>query len=206
MGNFDPRVLAYACFLAFIYALLALGATAYRQVIDDFAAKDVKLGEDLGVSYDPLMIGILGGILGLTGAFTWIALAWNEARIELYVVPLCLLINFMQFYYRMHQQRLQIKTLGLVGRNIFEEGWRLVRYDQIHLVEVQEDPVWDTVVMYYTESAEATGKEVREFRRRLTRAMCKELVEALKARTEATIFINNDARSAPPPASPDATL
>lgn len=189
MGNFDPRVLAYACFLAFIYALLALGATAYRQILDDFAAKEVKLGEDLDTSYDPFMILILSGILFLTALFIWIALAWNEARIELYVVPLCLLINFLQFYYRMYQQRLQIKTLGLVGRTIFEEGWSLVRYEQIHLVEVEEDPIWDTVVMYYTDKTNATGKDVLEFRRRLTHAARKTLVEALKTRTDAKIFI-----------------
>lgn len=189
MGNFDPRVLAYACFLAFIYALLALGATAYRQILDDFAAKEVKLGEDLDTSYDPFMILILSGILFLTALFIWIALAWNEARIELYVVPLCLLINFLQFYYRMYQQRLQIKTLGLVGRTIFEEGWSLVRYEQIHLVEVEEDPIWDTVVMYYTDKTNATGKDVLEFRRRLTHAARKTLVEALKTRTDAKIFV-----------------
>ncbi|MFY7999247.1 MAG: hypothetical protein ACOVSW_11685 [Candidatus Kapaibacteriota bacterium] len=198
MGNFDPRVLAYACFLAFIYALLALGASAYRQVLDDFAAKDVKLGEDLDISYDPLMMVILGGISLLTVLFTWIALAWSEPRIELYVVPLCLLINFMQFYYRMYQQRLQIKTLGVVGRTIFEEGWRLVRYDHIHLVEVEHDPIWDTVVMYYTLEANATGKDVVEFRRRLTHPMCKELVEALRTRTDAKIFVKESTKKIRP--------
>jgi hypothetical protein len=190
MSNFDPRIFAHACFLAFIYALLALGASAYRQVLDDFAAKEVKLGEDLGISYDPLMMLILGGIILLVSVFTWTALAWSEPRIELYVVPLCLLINFMQFYYRMYQQRLQIKTLGLVGRTIFEEGWRLVRYEQIHLVEVEPDPIWDTVVMYYTDKADATGKEVKEFRRRTTHRTTKELLEALETRTEAKIFRN----------------
>ncbi len=198
MGNFDPRVLAYACFLAFIYALLALGASAYRQVLDDFAAKDVKLGEDLDISYDPLMMVMLGGIAVLTVLFTWIALAWSEPRIELYVVPLCLLINFMQFYYRMYQQRLQIKTLGVVGRTIFEEGWRLVRYDHIHLVEVEHDPVWDTVVIYYTLEANATGKDVVEFRRRLTHPMCKELVEALRTRTDAKIFVKESTKKIRP--------
>jgi hypothetical protein len=198
MGNFDPRVLAYACFLAFIYALLALGASAYRQILDDVAAKDVKLGEDLDISYDPLMMVMLGGIALLTVLFTWIALAWNEPRIELYVVPLCLLINFMQFYYRMYQQRLQIKTLGVVGRTIFEEGWRLVRYDHIHLVEVEHDPIWDTVVMYYTPGANATGKDVLEFRRRLTHPMCKELVEALRTRTDAKIFVKESVKKIRP--------
>lgn len=188
MGNFDPRVLSHACFLAFIYALLALGATAYRQILDDFASKELKLGEDLDISYDPFMMVILSGILALTALFTWIALAWSEPRIELYVVPLCLLINFLQFYYRMYQQRLQIKTLGLVGRTIFEEGWSIVRYDHIHLVEVEQDPLWDTVVMYYTEKVEATGKDAKEFRRRMTHRMRKELVEALTSRTNAKIF------------------
>ncbi len=188
MGNFDPRVLSHACFLAFIYALLALGASAYRQILDDFAAKNVKMGEDLDISYDPFMMVILGGILALTALFTWIALAWNEPRIELYVVPLCLLINFMQFYYRMHQQRLQIKTLGLVGRTIFEEGWSVVSYENIHLVEVEQDPIWDTVVMYYTEKADATGKDAKEFRRRMTHSMRKVLLEALATRTSAKIF------------------
>lgn len=188
MGNFDPRVLSHACFLAFIYALLALGASAYRQILDDFAAKNVKMGEDLDISYDPFMMVILGGILALTALFTWIALAWNEPRIELYVVPLCLLINFMQFYYRMHQQRLQIKTLGLVGRTIFEEGWRVVGYENIHVVEVEQDPIWDTVVMYYTDKADATGKDAKELRRRMTHRKRKVLLEALATRTSAKIF------------------
>ncbi|MCS6807710.1 MAG: hypothetical protein RML40_03365 [Bacteroidota bacterium] len=193
MGNFDPRVLAYACFLAFIYALLALGATAYRQILDDVAAKDVKLGEDLDASYDPLMMVILGGIVLLAVLFTWIALAWSEARIELYVVPLCLAINFVQFYYRMHQQRLQIKTLGLVGRTIFEEGWRLVRYDQIYRVEVEHDPLWDTVIMYYADNSAHTfpTNDAGEFCRRLTHTACKALIAALQARTNAEIVVRS---------------
>jgi hypothetical protein len=188
MGNFDPKVLAYACFLAFIYSLLAFGATAFRQMLDEFAAKEVKLGEDLDIAYDPLMIAILGIITCLILLFTWIALSWNEARIELYVMPLSLGINFVQFFYRMHQQRLQIKTLGMVGRNIFEEGWRLVRYEFVHLVEVETDPVWDTVIIYYTEKEDATGKDVKEFRRRMTHRMRKDLVKTLEIRTNAKIF------------------
>jgi hypothetical protein len=103
-------------------------------------------------------------------------------------MPLSLGINFVQFFYRMHQQRLQIKTLGMVGRNIFEEGWRLVRYEYIHLVEVETDPVWDTVILYYTEKEDATGKEVKESRRRMTHGMRKELVRTLEIRTQAKIF------------------
>jgi hypothetical protein len=188
MGNFDPKVLAHACFLAFIYSLLAFGATAYRQLIDDFAAKDVKVGEDLDTSYDPLLMVVLGVIVVLMGLFTWIALSWSEARIELYVVPLSLVINFVQFYYRMHQQRLQIKTLGIVGRNVFEENWRVVRYEQIHLIEVEQDPIWDTVLMYYTEKNTDTGKDAKMFRRRVTHAMREPLVAILEARTGAKIF------------------
>jgi hypothetical protein len=188
MGNFDPRVLAHACFLAFIYSLLAFGATAYRQFLDTFAAKDVKIGEDLDTAYDPILIAVLGVIVILIGLFTWIALAWNEARIELYVVPLSLMINFVQFYYRMHQQRLQIKTLGIVGRNVFEEGWRVVRYDQIHLIEVENDPVWDTVLMYYTEKDGDTGRDAKVFRRRLTHHARREFIPILEARTGAKVF------------------
>jgi hypothetical protein len=98
----------------------------------------------------------------------------------------------------MYQQRLQIKTLGVVGRTIFEEGWRLVRYDHIHLVEVEHDPIWDTVVMYYTLEANATGKDVVEFRRRLTHPMCKELVEALRTRTDAKIFVKESTKKIRP--------
>lgn len=188
MGNFDPKVLAYACFLAFIYSLLAFGATAFRQMLDEFAQKEVKLGEDLSAAYDPLMIAILGIISCLIALFIWLALSWDEARIELYVMPLSLGINFVQFFYRMHQQRLQIKTLGIVGRNIFEEGWRLVRYEFIHLVEVETDPVWDTVILYYTEKEDATGKDVKEFRRRMTHGSRKEFIHTLETRTTAKIF------------------
>lgn len=188
MGNFDPKVLAYACFLAFIYSLLAFGATAFRQMLDEFAAKEVKLGEDLDTAYDPLMIGILSVIACLIALFIYIALSWDEARIELYVMPLSLGINFVQFFYRMHQQRLQIKTLGIVGRNIFEEGWRLVRYEFVHLVEVETDPVWDTVILYYTEHDDATGKDVKEFRRRMTHRSRKEFIKTLASHTSAKIF------------------
>jgi hypothetical protein len=197
MGNFDPKVLAYACFLAFIYSLLAFGATAFRQMLDEFAAKEVKLGEDLDTAYDPLMIAILGVIASLIVLFIWIALSWNEARIELYVMPLSLGINFVQFFYRMHQQRLQIKTLGMVGRNIFEEGWRLVRYEFVHLVEVETDPIWDTVIVYYTEKEDATGKDVKEFRRRMTHGMRRELVRTLEKRTNAKIFQKENNASKP---------
>lgn len=198
-AEFSLETLYHAMYLAFVYSLLAFGASIYRQLLDDFSIQDIKLGEDMYFSYDPLMMLWMLSFVVFAGLFEWIALEWSEPRVELYCVPLMAMINAVQVYYRMSQQRLQIKTLGLVGRDVFEERFRVINYDQIHLVEVLQDPVWNVVMMYYTEHEDDTGKDVKIFRRRMTRRMLPKLVTALENKTTAKIFTSTSKRTPLPP-------
>lgn len=194
--NFDLTIFWHALYVAFAYSWLAFGATAYRQLIDKFRLRDkdiTRLGEDIYFSYDPLMIYwiisfILLGILFFFIGYVW----WHEARIELYAVPLGFGINTVQLLYRLGQQRLYIRTFGIMGRNIFEENFHLLLYPQIHLIEVQRDPVWSTIILYYTDEADTTNRTVHVFRRRVTVFVLPKLLQILQQKTAATIIGNND--------------
>jgi hypothetical protein len=194
--NFDAPTFFHALYVAFAYSWLAFGATAYRQIIDNFSIKDsrlIKMGEDIHYAYDPVMMVCIGAcvLLGIASfflAFVW----WEMPHIELYCVPLALAINTVQFWYRMKQQRLRIRTFGLIGRNIFEEGMRAIPYEDIHLVEVERDPIWNTVTMYYTDPNAFDDKEVKIFNRRITGHALPHLLAALEQKTSAKIFTKGD--------------
>jgi len=193
-SNFDAPTFFHALYVAFAYSCLAFGATAYRQIIDNFSIKDsklVKVGEDISFAYDPLMMVWIGAFAALALLFTFIGFfVMGTPHIEMYCVPLGFLINIVQLWYRMKQQRLRIRTFGLIGRNIFEEGLRAINYDHIHLVEVERDPIWNTVSIYYTELDDTEGKNVKTFRRRMTARTLPKLLAMLQQKTTAKIFDN----------------
>jgi hypothetical protein len=194
--HFDAPTFFHALYVAFAYSWLAFGATAYRQVIDNFSIKEsrlVKMGEDIAYAYDPLMMVWIASFVGLAVLSALVAFVWvQNPHIELYCVPLGFLINIVQLRYRMSQQRLRIRTFGLIGRNIFEEGMRAIAYERVHLVEVERDPVWNVVTIYYTEENDIEGKNVKIFRRRILRNSMERLVTTLRQKTSAKIFMKDE--------------
>ncbi len=194
--NFDLLVFWHALYVAFAYSWLAFGATAYRQYIDKYRFKDVdlmQLGEDIYYTYDPLMMYWIASFVLLAILFFFIGYIWTEeARVERYAVPLGFTINTVQIAYRMKQQRLQIRTFGIFGRKIFEEDFRLIRYDQIHLIEVEKDPIWNIVTFYYTDPAAHDAREVHEYPRRVTGLILPKLLVTLEQKTTAKIFTKGE--------------
>ncbi len=149
MGNFDRLVLFHAFFVALTYAMLAYGASVYRRIVDNIAERAVRLGEDIHFGYDPFVLYCLGVLFILDLASAYFAVyILPEAEVQYYVIPLALTINITQIAHRMHYQRLQIKTKGLVGKNIFAEDFQIIPYDELYLVEIERDPLWNTVTFY----------------------------------------------------------
>jgi hypothetical protein len=149
MGNFEAIVLWHAIFVALTYAMLAYGASVYRRIVDNIAERSVRLGEDVHFGYDPLVVYCLG-VLGVVDiAFVYLVVfIFPEAEVQYYVIPLAMTINITQIAHRMHYQRLQIKTLGLVGKNIFAEDFQLIPFSELYLVEVERDSLWNTVTFH----------------------------------------------------------
>jgi hypothetical protein len=148
-GNFSSIVLFHASFVALTYAMLAYGASVYRRIVDNLAERTVQLGEDIHFGYDPFVLYALGVLSLLDIAFVYfVVYILPEAEVQYYVIPLALTINITQIAHRMHYQRLQIKTKGLVGKNIFAEDFQLIPYEELYLVEVERDSLWNAVTFY----------------------------------------------------------
>jgi hypothetical protein len=200
--SFDLLTFYHALYVAFAYSWLAFGATAYRQIIDNFSIKDsrlIKMGEDIYFTYDPLMMVWIASFVVLAIVSGMVAFVWMSfPHIELYCVPLGFMINIVQLWYRMKQQRLRVRTFGLIGRNIFEEGMRAIAYEHVHLIEVERDPIWSTVTIYYSDEAETEKKtDVKTLKRRILPRSLPKFLAMLEQKTTAKIFDKGDSPIAP---------
>lgn len=196
MGNFDGTIFLHALYVTLAYATLAIGATFYRQILDNSDVKEVKLGEDLLYALDPLNV-LWVVILCVTFVIlvVW-ALYAVPAVTKYYVIPLAVGVNIVQLSYRMRHQRLQVKTLGCIGRSLFEERFKAIRYNNIHVVDVEESAFWYIVIVYYTEQTSDTDRnkpdEVKEFHRRISRFALDGFLQAIRSGSDAKIFIKKD--------------
>lgn len=197
MERFDLMVFWHALFLAFVYCCLAMGATAYRQILDNIRIKEAdltRLGEDIYFCYDPLMAYWIAAFAALAVLFFFIGYVWSaEAYIERYVVPLAFLINIAQISYRMKQQRLRVRTFGFVGRSVMAEDFHTVLFAQIHLVEACKDPVWSTLILYYAAESDLEARgEVRRLKRRMTKRALAKTLATLRQKTDAKILTSGE--------------
>jgi len=183
MGNFDFTIFMHACYVAFVYSLVAWGATFYRQFLDDLDVKEtVRLGEDMYFAYDPLGILLILVLCGFFCTFAVLALYVFPLEVRYYVIPLVFLVNIVQLGYRYHRQRFVVKTYGLVGKNIYlERRFRVVPYRAIKRVEFLREPLWDVLILHFYES-DSRGNLV-EMHRRFSRKMLRRVLHTIEAHT-----------------------
>ncbi len=186
MAQFDSTILLYAIYVAFVYACLALGATAYRQIVDNLELLKINLGEDIYFLYDPMSFLIVAVLIVVFGILGFLALYIWEPIILAYVIPLAVGVNIVQIALRAHFQRLIVRTGGIVGRNIFNGKLEAVGYEQVLMGEVEREWMWDCVTLHY---AHPTDKgQVQRFRRRLSHKSTSRVVTILESSTDAKIF------------------
>lgn len=183
---FDPVVLYHALYVAFVYSLLAFGATFYRKVIDELEVRQVRLGEDMFFAYDPMNAILLAGFFAALLLFTAIALFVVQPEVLFYVIPLALMINIIQIAWRAHSQRMIVRTLGVVGRSVFADKYRAVPYAAMQMVEIKDKGVWSELVVWYLPD-DSRPHTVATFRFRLRHGSAATLLRFIRNRSDAVI-------------------
>ncbi len=186
MGNFDTTIFMHACYVAFVYALVAWGGTFYRQFLDDMDAKEgVRLGEDLFFAYDPLGVLLILVLCVFFCTFAALSLYVFPLEVRFYVIPLAFSVNVVQLGYRYHRQRFVVKTHGLVGKNIYlERRFRVVPYRAVKQVEFLREPIWDVLILHFYES-DSQGTLV-EMHRRFSRKTLARVLRTIESHTGIT--------------------
>lgn len=185
MGNFDATIFIHAGYVAFVYALVAWGATYYRQLLDDLDVKEaVKMGEDMYLAYDPLGILLILVLCVFFLTFAALALYVFPLEIRYYVIPLAFAVNIVQLSYRYHRQRVVVKTLGIVGKSVFDSKFRVAPYRAIKRMEVQHDLLWNVLILHFYDTG--SRGELAELHVRISKRSLHRIVSFAEANTGVT--------------------
>lgn len=185
MGNFDATIFIHASYVAFVYALVAWGATYYRQLLDDIDVKEaVKMGEDVYLAYDPLGVLIVLVLCIFFLTFAALALYVFPLEIRYYVIPLAFVVNIVQLSYRYHRQRLLVKTLGIVGKSVFDSKFRVAPYRAIKRMAVQREPLWNVLILHFYDTG--SRGELAELHVRISKRSFPRIVSFVEANTGLT--------------------
>jgi hypothetical protein len=139
---FDKVIFLYALYVAFAYAALALGATYYRQALDDMQAKEFNTGETLFFAVNPNAYIAIAVIFLFFIIFAFFALSLESPAILAYAFPIALAINIVQLLLRTASQKVIIGTHGILLRYIFRAGATGIRYDDLIKAEIQPFAAW----------------------------------------------------------------
>lgn len=206
MGNFDFTIFMHASYVAFAYALVAWGATYYRQFLDDLNVREaVKMGEDIYIAYDPFGILLILVLFVFFLTFATLALYVFPLEVRFYVIPLAFVVNIVQFAYRYHRQRLLVKTLGIVGRSIFDTRVRVAPYRAIKKIEFEREMLWDILILHFYDTG--NRGELRELHVRLSKRTLPRVLHIAESNTglKATGRVKA-AKVQPEPNDPDKYL
>ena len=142
-----------ALYVTFVTASIGFGALYYRKVSDDLELRQVKLGEERYLLYDPkafVGIGIFVFffcifvfILSLKSDLTHEEMNMSAPGLVLMVVPMVLLTNMIQLYLRARWQRLSVRTSGILIRRMLSDRRYELRFDLREVrVVVQRESLW----------------------------------------------------------------
>ena len=145
---FDKVIFLYALYVAFAYAMLALGATYFRNSIDSRERMQISVGETLAYIVNPLAYILLGSILLIFCIFAMIALFLSTPTVLAYVFPLALFVNVMQVLYRASEQRSELCTKGIIFRPIFLGETVGIEYENLIRVEISPMMAWSKCQFY----------------------------------------------------------
>lgn len=146
--HFDTIVFLHALYVGFVYSMLAFGATYYRQIVDDIDLEEVRLGEDIFLGFTPVIWLSVGAFFFVFCIFTVISLLQSEGNIFLYIIPIACSINIIQLLWRARNQRLMIKTNGIVIRHLLIEGNIPIEFSVMAYVHISEYIGWFKVDFY----------------------------------------------------------
>lgn len=148
MLHFDRTLFLYALYVGFVYSTLAFGALWFRQYVDDVAAKEIRLGEDMYITRNPFGLLLGGGFFLFFCIFALAALLTPAAGVITYVIPIACAINVVQLSLRTFWQTIDIRTEGILIRFLLKDKPVGIRYDDLIKIEISEFGSWYRVSFF----------------------------------------------------------
>lgn len=156
-----------AVYVSFTYACIAIGALVYRQIIDNANQRNVALGEEVYLLFDPRVFAGIGMLffffcIFAAAIFTKEDILHEEVNrsapgLLFFVVPMILVVNIIQFFVRGYWQRTSIRTNGILIRRVFSERLFCIEYQQLERVEVQNEVLWFRLLFYRHDGEQPLG-------------------------------------------------
>ncbi len=142
-----------ALYVTFCTASIGFGALYYRKVVDQLSVKEVHLGEEIALYFDPkafVGIGVFAFffcifvlILSLKTDLTHEEMNMSAPGLVLLVVPMVLVVNALQLYLRAKWQRTSVRTGGILIRRMLSERMDQVAFTLPDLhVRVDREFLW----------------------------------------------------------------
>ncbi len=148
MLHFDGTLFLYALYVGFVYSALAFGALWFRQFVDDAAAKEIRLGEDIHMTRNPAGALLTGGFFLFFCIFAAVALLAPAPGMITYVIPIACGINVVQISLRTLWQTIDFRTEGILIRFLLKDKPVGIRYDDLVKIEIRRFGSWYTVSFF----------------------------------------------------------
>ena len=126
---------------------MLFSALAFRQMIDNSEVRRLRMGEDRVsfVSAPGMLVTVAGLLLSLVvSGFVFVR---PDPSIYSYALPLILVAQFLQVFFRTYLQRTLVRTHGFVFRSIAFERIRAVRFDCVIRADIYRTTCWTTVIL-----------------------------------------------------------
>jgi len=144
-------------YVGFVYAILAFGALAYRQIIDTMNLKEIKLGEERYLLFDPRVFISVGVLFLFFCIFVAIILNTQDVYytdisntspgLIYFALPAVFAVSAVQLYLRAFWQRTSVRTQGILVRRMLTEQFFPVAFYDIGKVQIQQESLWSVVVI-----------------------------------------------------------
>ena len=157
----------HAAYVTFVYACIGIGALVYRTIVDHLNVKDVRLGEELYLLYDPRAFIGIGCLAFFFCIFVFILQLKTDLMHEevdrtapgliFAVIPMVLVVNMAQVFFRAKWQRLSVRTGGILIRRMLSERFFAIPFDEhLAVVQVQRESLWFKLV-FFNDEGELVG-------------------------------------------------
>ena len=134
--SFQWLTFLHGGYVAFVFAVLFLGALAFRQVLDNLEVRRLKQGEDLDSYLDAGVSIALLAAWSILLILVIVVYGILPASIYIYALPLIFIVQCLQLSLRAYFQRTLIKTQGIVVRSILFDSIKTARFDELVVIRL----------------------------------------------------------------------
>ncbi|MCO6466225.1 MAG: hypothetical protein J5I53_06385 [Bradyrhizobiaceae bacterium] len=132
----------HSCYVAFVFAVLFYGALVYRQILDGFEVKKLRMGEDRDAYVDGRSAWVV--IVGVVILIPLSMLCYSTVSPSIYAfaLPLVFFVQISQLAMRIFFQRTLVKTRGIVVRSVLFDRVKAAPFADVIAVRMIRHAFW----------------------------------------------------------------